>query len=211
MFVKDFMTANPITISPSTPVLEAIDIIKKNKIRQLPVTDKNNRLLGLVSRWELISVSPSPASTLSIYELNYLLAKMVVKDVMVKEPVTVEPSATIEEAVLVMRDKKLDCLLVVENGKLTGIITQTDVLDQLINTFGLRRAGSRIVIETEDRVGVMHDILDEVKNMNMSLVGIAISERLGQKYQIMLRISTADPGELVKALKAKGFQVISVS
>jgi len=209
MFVKDCMSTNPITITPATPILEALSIMKKNKIRQLPVAD-NNKLAGLVTERELLTVSPSPASTLSIYEMNYLLSKMVVKDVMVKNPVTVGPSTTIEEAALMMRENKLGSLLVSEGGKLLGIITQTDVFDQLINIFGLRKAGSRIVVETEDKVGVLADIVDEVRNLGINLLGVAINDKSDQKVQIMIRISTASPQELVEKLKQKGFLVTNV-
>ena len=170
MFVKDCMSTNPITITPATPILEA----------------------------------------LSIYEMNYLLSKMVVKDVMVKNPVTVGPSTTIEEAALMMRENKLGSLLVTEGGKLLGIITQTDVFDQLINIFGLRKAGSRIVVETEDKVGVLADIVDEVRNLGINLLGVAINDKSDQKVQIMIRISTANPQELVEKLKQKGFLVANV-
>ncbi len=210
MFVKDCMTANPITILPSTPVMEAINIMKKNKIRQLPVAEKD-RLLGLVTRYELLTVSPSPATTLSVYEINYLLSKMEVREVMVKNPVTVNPSTTIEEAALIMRDKKLDSLPVMENGRLVGIITESDVFDHMIKVFGLRKAGSRIVVDTEDKVGVLADIVDEVRSLGINLVGVAIAEKSDRKVQIMIRVSTADPSELVNRIKGKGFTVTSVS
>ncbi|MFZ5643311.1 MAG: CBS and ACT domain-containing protein [Bacillota bacterium] len=210
MFVKDCMSANPISISPSIPILEALNIMKKNKIRQLPVVE-NNKLVGLVTERELLTVTPSPATTLSIYEMNFLLAKMVVKEVMVKKPFTIEPSSTIEDAALIMRDNKLGSLLVTENQKLVGIITQTDVFDQMIKVFGLRKAGTRIVIEAEDRVGALADIVDIVRNLGLNLVGVAISDKSDRKIQIMLRISTAEPEELIKSIKEKGFNVTSVS
>ncbi|MFZ5632903.1 MAG: CBS and ACT domain-containing protein [Bacillota bacterium] len=210
MFVKDCMTANPITISPSTPVLEAINILKKNKIRQLPVAEKNH-LMGLVTRYELLTVSPSPATTLSVYEMNYLLAKMEVKEVMNKKPVTVQPSTTIEEAALIMRDNKLDSLLVTENDKLVGIITESDLFEQMIRIFGLRKPGTRIVIEAEDRVGVLADILEEAKALGINLIGVAITEKSDRKVQIMVRVSTVEPGDLVSRIKEKGFAVTSVS
>lgn len=210
MFVRDCMTANPITISSSTPVLEALNILKKNKIRQLPVSDKN-QLVGLVTRHELLTVSPSPATTLSVYEMNYLLAKMEVREVMNKRPVTVEPSTTIEESALIMRDNKLDALLVTENGKLVGIITESDIFEQMIRIFGLRKPGTRLVIETRDRVGVLVEILDVVKSLGINLTGIAFMDKSDQKVQIMLRVSTVEPGELVDKIQEKGFAVTSIS
>jgi len=210
MFVKDCMTTNPIVISPTTPVLEAISILKKNKIRQLPVADKN-QLVGLVTRYELMSVSPSPASTLSVYEMNYLMSKMQVRECMIKKPITVDPGTTIEDAALIMRDNKLDALLVTEQDKLVGIITESDLFEQLIKIFGLRKAGARIVIETEDRIGALADIMDEIRTLGINLVGIAIAEKSDRKVQIMLRVGTADPTVLVERIKAKGFPVTSLS
>ena len=210
MFVKDCMTTNPIVIPPSTPILEAFNILKKNNIRQLPVVEKNT-LVGLVTRNELLTVSPSPASTLSVYEMNYLLSKMEVRECMIKNPATVNPSTTIEAAALVMRDNKLDALLVTENNKLVGIITESDVFDHLIMIFGLRKAGSRIVIEVNDRVGVLADIVDEVRNLGINLIGVAIAEKSDQKIQIMVRVSTADPKDLVDRIKEKGFSITSIS
>ena len=97
MFVKNHMTPNPITIEPDTPIFEALSLMKKHRIKQLPVVE-DGRLLGLVTERDLLTVSPSPATTLSIYELNYLLSKMTVKEVMIKSPARISPDATIEEA-----------------------------------------------------------------------------------------------------------------
>lgn len=211
MFVRDSMTANPITIHSSTPVLEAINILKKHKLRQLPVVD-NNKIVGLVSRYDLMTVSPSPASTLSVYEINYLLSKMVVKDCMNKNPIAIQPETNIEEAALLMRDNQLDALLVTENSKLIGIITESDIFDQLIKIFGFRKAGSRLVVEVVDKVGVLADLVDEVRNMGINLIGVALNEKDDQKIQIMVRVSVADPSELVEKIKSKeGFKIISVS
>ncbi len=212
MFVRDSMTANPITIHSSTPVLEAINILKKHKIRQLPVVD-NNKLVGMVSRYDLMTVSPSPASTLSVYEVNYLLSKMVVRDCMDKNPITIRPDTNIEEAALVMRDNQLDALLVTDdNNKLIGIITESDIFDQLIKIFGFRKAGSRIVVEADDKVGILADLVNEVRNLGINLIGVALNEKDNQRIQIMVRVSVADPTELVEKIKSKeGFKIISVS
>ncbi|MEW8960099.1 MAG: CBS domain-containing protein, partial [Moorella sp. (in: firmicutes)] len=97
MFVRDHMSPNPITVTKETSVLDALEIMKKHKIRRLPVVH-NGRLVGLVTERDILRVSPSPASTLSAFEVNYLVAKMTVKDAMIKRPITVPPEMTIEEA-----------------------------------------------------------------------------------------------------------------
>ncbi|MEW6274181.1 MAG: CBS and ACT domain-containing protein [Bacillota bacterium] len=210
MFIKDHMTPNPITIPSNTPILEALDIMKKQKIRQLPVVDKGV-LTGLVTRYDLLTVSPSPATTLSVFEMNYLLSRMVVKEVMIKNPPTISPEANIEEAAVIMREHKIGSLLVVENNKLVGIITESDLFEALIKLFGFRRAGTRIVIETENRVGALADMLDVVRDHNISVIGIACVERPEQKVQVVLRLNTTEPGPLVEEFKNKGFDVRSIS
>lgn len=211
MFVRYCMTPNPITIKPDTPIFEALNIMKKNNIRQLPVVDKAGSLVGIVTEREILTVSPSPASTLSIYEMNYLLSKMQVKDIMNRQLVTVSPDLNIEDAALIMRDRKIGSLLVLEKENLVGIITQTDIFDAMLRAFGIRKAGTRIVIETEDRVGALAELLQIVKEHRINVIGVASLEKSDRMVQIMLRLSTADASELVDDIKQKGFHVIAIS
>lgn len=210
MFIKDHMTPSPITIAPNTPIFEALDIMKKQKIRQLPVVDKGN-LVGLVTERDLLTVSPSPATTLSVFEMNYLLSKMTAREVMIKNPPTISPEANIEEAAVIMREHKIGSLLVTENNKLVGIITESDLFEALIKVLGFRRAGTRIVIEAENRIGVLADVLDLVREQGISVIGIACVEKPEQKVQVVLRLNTTEPASLVEELKGKGFAIRSVS
>jgi len=210
MFVKDCMTTSPVTIPKSTPILEALEKMKKLKIRQLPVTDKG-RLVGLVTERELLTVTPSPATTLSVFEMNYLLSKMVVGEVMVKDPITVTPSTTIEEAALIMRENKANCLLVLEAEELVGIITQTDIFDAFIEFFGLKKAGTRLVLEARDRVGALAELLNVIKDMNINVRGIVIHRKDNDLLHIVVRVNTVEPEPLVKELEARGIPVISIN
>lgn len=207
MFVRDYMSTSPITIPVNTPVLEALNIMRSKKIRQLPVVDRG-KLVGIISERELLTVSPSPASTLSIYEMNYLLAKMTVKDVLVKDPISVPSSCTIEEAALQMRQHRIRCLLVVDTGELVGIITQTDVFDALIRTFGLHRAGVRLVLEMDNKVGALADVLMVVKEHRLNVLGVACREKDDGKVHVMLRLSAANADELLNDLNGRGIKVI---
>lgn len=210
MFVRDYMTTSPITIGPGVPILDALEVMRKNKIRHLPVVDRG-RLVGIVTERDLLTVSPSPATTLSIFELNYLLSKMEVKEVMKTNPITVTPDCTIEKAALLMREHRIGCLPVMEGDSLVGIITQNDILDALIRIFGLRRAGTRLVLEAVDRVGALADILATVRKHQINVVGVACREKEDQRVQIMLRLSTVEPQALIKELEEQGFEVKSVS
>ncbi|HHW44093.1 CBS domain-containing protein [Desulfofundulus thermobenzoicus] len=210
MFVRDYMSTSPITINQETPILEALNIMRKNRIRHLPVTERG-RLIGVVTERDLLTVSPSPATTLSVFELNYLLSKMVIREVMKKNVITVVPDCTIEEAALLMREHRIGSLPVVEGDRLVGLITQTDILDALIRIFGLRKAGTRMVLEAENRVGTLADILSLVRKHEINVLGLACRDKDNERVQIMLRLSTVEPDSLVEDLNKQGFEVKSVS
>jgi len=200
------MTRNPVTISKKTSVFDALAIMKKNKIRQLPVVT-DGKLEGLVTEKDLLTVSPSPATSLSIFELNGLLAKLTVGEVMVKSPVTVEPDTTIEETALILRENKFGSVPVVENGQLVGIITVTDIFDALIEFFGYGKAGTRLMIEAQDRVGLLAEISQVVKDFGVLIKASIFAYKDNGNVEIMLRLATVDPEPLVTALREKGYEV----
>ena len=146
MRIRDVMTKNPITVDSETLVLDAQKIMKENSIRRLPVVDKGN-LVGIVTQHDLLQASPSPATSLSIHELNYLLARMKVKEIMKKNPMTLSPDTPFEEALKMGQDNKIGSFPVVENGKLVGIATESDIVRFLTHALGIREEGSRVTIE----------------------------------------------------------------
>lgn len=143
MRVRDLMTKNPITVDSETLVMDARKIMEENNIRRLPVVDKG-KLVGIVTMHDILMASPSPATSLSVYELNYLLAKMKVKEIMKKNPITVSPDTTFEEALRIGQEKKIGSFPVVENGKLVGIATESDIVRFVTRILGLKEEGSRI-------------------------------------------------------------------
>lgn len=207
MFVKDFMTTSPISIPIETPILEALSIMRKRKVHQLPVMNKG-KLAGLVAERELLKVSPSPASTLSIFEMNHLLSKMTVKDVLVKDPISVESACTIEEAALQMREHRIRSLLVVDDGQLKGIITQSDVFEALIRIFGLRKPGIRLVLEMENRVGALADLLILVKKRDINVHAVALREKDDRLVHVMVRLASTNVDELLNDFAGNGIRVI---
>lgn len=209
MFVRDFMVRDPITISLETPISKALDIIIKRKIRHLPVV-RDGRVVGLVTERGLLAVSPSPATTLSVYELNYVLAKLTVKEALVKDPIWVPSECPIEEAANIMREKKIGSLLVIDDNALVGIVTQTDLVGALVRMFGLRKAGSRIVIETVDRVGVLADITGVFRARNTSIISLVSLEDDTGRLHLTIRFSAADPEPYAEEIAAQGFKVVSV-
>jgi acetoin utilization protein AcuB len=210
MFVKDRMTTNPITATETTPVLEAGEVMRKNNFARLPVL-RDGKLVGIITRDDLLKVSPSSASTLSVWELNYLLSKLLVKDAMTKNPITVQPEATLEEAALLMREKGVGALPVVEDGKLLGIITESDVFDAFLDLMGLKLTGTRLTIDIEDRVGVLADLTEIIKQRGINIISMALFHTKSVAGELVLRLDSPKSEALVEDLRKKGYKVLHVA
>jgi len=142
-FMREKIQRNPVTISPEASFYEARNLIHEKGVRHVPVVDKNNVLVGIVTDRDIRQAAPSDATLLSVQELNYLLGKLKVASFMTPKDklITINPDTLIEEAVQLMHDHKIGCLPVVEQGKLYGIFTETDALDHLVDIFGLKQKG----------------------------------------------------------------------
>jgi len=208
MRIRDVMTKNPITVDSETLVLDAQRIMKENNIRRLPVVDKGN-LVGIVTQHDLLQASPSPATSLSIHELNYLLAKMKVKEVMKKNPFTLTPDTPFEEALRIGQDKKIGSFPVMDKGKLIGIITESDTVRFLTRALGLREEGSRVTIEgLGGKFGDLEKII-AIANQHQTIILSMISLPRPEKkdWMIVLRLKTTDPDPIVRDFKKAGFNV----
>ena len=132
MLIKDRMTRSPITAPPEMPMQEALKLMRERGIRRLPVVDKKGKLVGIVSDRDLLHASPSDATSLSVWELNYLLSKVTLKELMTTPVITVTPETPVQEAARIMAEMKIGGLPVVEAGKVIGIITETDLFRVLL-------------------------------------------------------------------------------
>lgn len=206
MYVKNFMSTPVITVSPNETIADTLALMREKKINRLPVVDKG-KLVGLVTDGDLREISPSPATTLSIFELNYLVAKTSIKEVAVKKVITCTPNTKIEDAAVLMREHKIGGLPVVEEDRLVGIITQTDIFDAFLDTLGFRSPGERIVVETKDEVGVIAGMSAVIKDYNVNIASLALFHRPNDIVQILTRLNGEQVAEAIKALKAKGFQI----
>jgi acetoin utilization protein AcuB len=212
MRIKDMMTKNPITVDSETLVLDAQKVMKENNIRRLPIVNKG-KLVGIVTKHDLLEASPSPATSLSVYELNYLLSKMKVKDIMKKNPVTVTPNTPFEEALRIGQEKKIGAFPVVEDGKLVGITTESDIIRFLTRALGIKEEGSRITIEGLDgKLGDLERIV-AIANQHRTIILSMMSLPRPQKkdWMIVLRLKTDDPDPIVKDFKKAGFNVTYAS
>lgn len=211
MLVGDHMTKNPVTVSENTPVFEASEIMRTRGFSRLPVT-RDGKLVGIVTDMDLMRVSPSSATSLSVFEVNYILSKLTLKDVMTKNPRTIPSGATLEEAAVLMRDNGIGALPVVDDGRLVGIITESDIFDAFISMMGLREAGSRITLDVEDRVGVLAEITELIRERNVNIITMAtLTSPEGSHGELVLRLETKDPSPLVREFEARGFRVLHVT
>lgn len=131
--VREWMTPDPIAIDEKTPLPEAHQMMKRRRIRRLPVVDKAGRLVGIITRGDVREASPSNATSLSIYEIHYLISQLTVDHIMTRNPKTVTPDTPIKDAARLMLDHKISGLPVVEGDKLVGIITESDIFRGLID------------------------------------------------------------------------------
>jgi len=210
MFVRWRMTPNPIVIDPQTSILDALHIMKEKKVRRLPVV-AHGKLVGIVTEKDLRESPSLKATSLSIFELNYLLAKTPVSEVMTKDPITVTPDTTIEEAAVIMRDNQISGLPVVEDGKIVGIVTETDIFDMLVKLLGFRN-GARFTLHIENRVGAVADLAGIFKDLGINIISIvAFEEEREEEGNVVVRVDTKDTEKVVSALKSAGIKVIHFS
>jgi len=207
MLVRDWMTPDPVTITPDTPVLEAIKLLKEKGFRRLPVLE-NGRLVGIVTDKDLKDAMPSKATTLSVWELNYLLSKLTVSEVMAKPVITVQAEEPLEEAALLMEEYKVGGLPVLDGNKLAGIITITDVLRAFIEVMGMKEGGVRITFDVPDRPGALAHAAQAVPPAN--IVSVATAGKHGGLRRIVMRVTGEEAEKVPERLEAAGERVIDV-
>lgn len=207
MYVRDYMSADPVIIGPNDAVGDALELLKDHSIRRLPVVSKG-KLIGLVTNTDLIKASPSPATSLSIHEINYLYPKIKIKDIMTKDVITIEPDEAIEEAAVLMREKKLGTLVVVDKNNLEGIITESDLFKAFIDVFNFDRPGIKVVVSFEDKIGELGKLTSLISSMDILIISLIITYSRDGKAVITMRLKTEQKDPVVKELEKNGYEVI---
>lgn len=208
MFVINRMTKNPMTVTADTKVDEVAHLMKKHNFRRLPVVD-DGKLVGFLSDSDLMRVAPSSATTLSRYEINSLLAKICVRDIMKKDVVSVNVDATIEEAALIMYKNKIGGMPVVSNmGAVVGVITETDIFKTFVDVMGLADGKTRITLEVTDKIGVVKDIAEIFGQAGVSIDSLITCKKEDNKYEIVIRGDITNIDDIKAKLEDKGYKVI---
>ncbi len=214
MFVKYWMKSDPITVSADTLVIDAKKIMRNHKIRRLPVL-KDAKLIGIVTLSGLREAQPSKATSLSIHELNYLLAKMTVGEIMTREVITCPPDMTMEKAAVLGTKYRVGALPVLENGRLVGIITESDIYRAFLQMLGAtHKESTRITIDNfpkeQDEIIKIIKTLDGLNGILVSLVLVDDIPIEGRR-ELVFRVKDVDVEALVSQLTALSYIVSNVS
>ncbi|MFP3766665.1 CBS domain-containing protein [Streptococcus sp. TATVAM-FAB35] len=210
MAVKDFMTRKVVYVSPDTTVAHTADMMREQGLRRLPVIE-NDRLVGVVTERTMAEASPSKATTLSIYEMNYLLNKTKIRDIMIRDVVTVSPYASLEDAVYAMMKNQVGILPVVEAGQVFGVITEKDVFKAFLEVSGYGEEGVRVIITADDTVGTLAKIVDTISADNLNIKRTVVATRRSGKVAIEIQIDgKADVTDLREKLIKQGIQVDAI-
>jgi acetoin utilization protein AcuB len=211
MLVHERMSKNPYTITEDTSVQDALRRMHEVHVRRFPVLDKSGKLVGIVSEKDLLYASPSPATTLSIYEIHYLLAKLTVAEVMKRNIISVTEQTPVEDAARIMTDRKIGSLPVVRDKQLVGIITESDLFKLFQELLGARKQGVRLTMLLPDVKGMLAKITTAIAQRGGNI--IALGTFLGEDpTNVLVTIKVADvPKEaLVETLKPLAVEMIDV-
>ena len=200
MLVRERMTADPVVVSPDVPVPTALELMREKKVRRLPVLDAKGKLVGIVSEKDIIYASPSPSTTLSVWESRALLEKIKVEKVMTRDPVTITGDMPLEDAARIMADRKIGGLPVMNGDRLVGIVTETDLFRAFVNLLGGYRHGVRVTATTSEAKGTVARIAQAIFSVGGDIVGLGFNEA-GGSWKIALKVQGVSKDKLVAAMK----------
>jgi len=208
MLVHERMSKNPITITEDVPINQALKLMRDEKVRRLPVLNKKGELVGIVSERDLLYASPSPATSLSIHELHYLISKITVGKIMTEDVITVSEYTPLEEAARIMADNRIGGLPVVRDRKLVGIITESDLFRIFTEILGARDMGVRLSMLVPEQPGILADITRAIADMGGNI--ISLGTFLGEdptNRLITVKVADVPEDQLVAEMKALALEI----
>jgi acetoin utilization protein AcuB len=211
MLVSNRMTPDPITVSDKTPIDEALKVMRDKGVRRLPVLNKKGKLVGIVAEKDILYASPSPATSLSIHEIHYLVSKLTVGEIMTKDVFTVTGDTPLEEAARVMADHRIGALPVMRNGKLVGIITETDIFKALLELLGAREPGVRLTMKMREGQGVLPLCTEAMSKLGGRVLALLTSSADEPGYRVVtVKVTGVDREKLLEGLGTLGVEFLDV-
>jgi acetoin utilization protein AcuB len=212
MFVRDRMSSPVTTVTPNTPYQEALRLMRERKFRRLPVVDADQKLVGIVSERDLLHASPSPATSLSVWEMNYLLSKLKVEQLMTSKVVVVSPDTPLEEAARLMVEHRLGGLPVVDpQRQVVGLITETDIFKAFVEMLGTGQPGVRLTLQVYGGVGTLSKLTTAIAQLGGNIVSVGTFDvDLDGTASLLIKVVGVREEQLVEALEALGDHVVDV-
>ncbi len=200
MLVKERMSYPVITVHPDMPIMDALDLMQKEHIRRFPVVDKRGHLVGIVSKTDMLHAAPSAASSLNVWEVNYLVSKITIKSVMTSDVITIEGDMPLEEAARIMADNKVGGLPVLNRGKVVGIITETDLFKIFLEMLGAREQGIRLAVLVPNTRGELAKLTKSIFDIggNIISLGTFLGEN-SENREVTMKIEGTSANEIINA------------
>ncbi len=210
MFVRDRMSSPALTDTASASFPDALKLMRERRFRRLPVVDKKGRLVGIVSERDLLYASPSSATSLSIWEVHYLLANLHVKEIMTEKVITTTPDTPVEDAARLMVTHKIGGLPVVDGRReVVGVITETDIFQTFVEMFASDHPGVRLTLKVPERKGVLLELCKTIFDLGGSIVSVgSFNGSLPNERGLVVKVRDVDGGQLVSTLDTLGEHVV---
>ena len=210
MLVYERMTQPVISVAHDLPIMEALDLMRREQIRRAPVM-KNGKMIGIVSEKDLLDASPSDATSLSVWEISYLLSRVPVSDVMTKEVFTLEENTPIEEAARFMVDNKIGGLPVMRGDTVIGLITETDLFKCFLELMGVRESGVRVTASVIDEPGVLAHITNAIHDAGGNFISLGTFSGSDPAHrEIVFKVSHLDQDEVQSLLKPHVEKIVDI-
>lgn len=211
MLVKNRMTKNPITVKPDLPIAEALEWMRREKVRHFPVVDKKGKLVGVVARDDLLYASPSPVTSLSMWEVTYLMSQVTVKEAMSKDVITTAEDTALEEAARMMFDEKIGCLPVMRDGDVVGIITESDLFAAFLELFGGHQRGVRLTVLAPYYKGSLADIATKITEAGGLIIALNVFEGEDpSNWGCTLKVTDIEQDALLEVVEPLIVEVVDV-
>ncbi|MBN1231254.1 MAG: CBS domain-containing protein [Anaerolineales bacterium] len=200
MLVKNHMSSPAVTATPDMPMQKALGIMRQKKIRRLPVVNEENELIGIITERDILQASPSEATTLDVWELTTLMSKMTVKRIMKTEVVAIEKNYPIESAAVIMADNQISTLPVVEDNKVIGLITETDIFKVFIDFFGAREKNLRLTARLSSKIGSLTKLIQAINDADGYITALGAFVEDDETGDVTVRVSKITKDKLVEVV-----------
>jgi len=202
MLVGERMTRPVYSVTPDTPIQDALKLMRKERVSRLPVLNKQEKLVGIVSEDDVLHASPSDVTSLSVWEINYLLSKITVERVMSKDVITVREDTPLEEAARIMADHRVGGLPVLSDDVVMGMITQTDIFRVFIEMLGARDSGLRVTALVKEEPGMLHRLTKAIDEADGNIIALTTFEGSSlENREVTLKVNQIDEDTLREALQ----------